>query len=163
MACLIVGWSGLLGGRFHPGAAGNAITRLDFPDSCSDRADQGTYPFQVRELSPFSGFVVDPLSVQEDLHDPLASRGNGHRGIGSKVPEKFIRHPRGGCQVLSRYAVGNLYLYLAFHGESSNPLAVSRIMVSIARIPNQSIRNLTEINTRALPGTALLRAAWLAY
>ena len=50
--------------------------------------------------------------------------------------------------MLSRYAVSDLYLYFAFHGESSNPSAVSRIMVSIAGIPNQSIRTRNACPTR---------------
>ncbi len=74
---------------------------------------------QVRVDVAFALLVKDPLAVYEDFHDSLPSRGDGYGNIGAEVTEKLIRHPRGGAEVLSRYAVGDLYLDFSFHGSNS--------------------------------------------
>lgn len=53
--------------------------------------------FQVGEYVALALFVKDPLAVYEDLHYGLASWGNSHSGVGTEMPEKLIRHPRGGA------------------------------------------------------------------
>ena len=52
--------------------------------------------------------VEDPLTIQEHFHDALAARGNSNCSVWAVGSEEFIRHPRGGSMVLSRYAVSNL-------------------------------------------------------
>ena len=72
-------------------------------------------PSQVGINIPLSLLIEDLLAVYKNFHNALAARGDGYRRIRSIGPEEFIRHPRGGSVVLSRYAVSNLYLNFAFH------------------------------------------------
>ncbi len=65
-------------------------------------------PFQVWVDVALALLVEDPLTIEEHFHDALSAGGNGNRSIRTIVPEKFVRHPRGDSEVLSRYAVGNL-------------------------------------------------------
>ncbi len=93
--------------------------RLQILDFLSNKLQHGTNPLQIGECIVLAFLVEYPLSVHKDLHDGLASRGDRYRSIGSEVPEKLIRHPRGGTEVLSTDAVGDLNLDFAFHSESS--------------------------------------------
>ena len=76
-------------------------------------------PGQVWILASLGRPIVNPFAVYEDFQYSLSSGRKRDRGVGAKVPEKLIRQPRGGTQILSRYAVGNLYLDFAFHGGTS--------------------------------------------
>ena len=69
---------------------------------------------QVRVYT-LSLLVEDPLSVHEDFHDSLSPGRDGYCCVWSIVPEKLVRHPRGGSEVLSTNAVSDLYLDFAFH------------------------------------------------
>ena len=72
-------------------------------------------PSQVGVAVAFGLLIEDLLAVYKYFHDALAAGGNGNRSVGTICAEEFIRHPRGGSVVLSRYAVGNLDLDFAFH------------------------------------------------
>ena len=65
-------------------------------DFLSDDFPHRTDSSQVGEDVAFALPVEDPLTVNEDLHDSLASRRDSKGYIGSEVTEEFIRHPRGG-------------------------------------------------------------------
>ena len=82
-------------------------------------------PRQVRVYT-FSLLVEDHLPVREDFHDALSPGRDGYCNVRSVVPEKLVRHPRGGSEVLSRYAVGDLYLDFPFHGQNSLSLKLGR-------------------------------------
>ena len=75
-------------------------------------------PRQVR-IYTFSLLVEDPLPVGEDFHDALPPGRDGYCNVRSIVPEKLVRHPRGGSEVLSTNAVGDLYLDFPFHEQYS--------------------------------------------
>ncbi len=83
--------------------------------------------------------IVDPFAVYEDFQDSLPSRGESDCGVGSEVPEKLIRQPRGGAQVLSRDAVGNFYLDFAFHRGTSRRVVLGAIVASIGETGPKSI------------------------
>jgi hypothetical protein len=89
---LIVGGSG---NPFHAGNLGGNLF-LHFADSG-----------QVR-VNALSFSVEDFLTIQEHFHNALASRGDSYSDVWAVSPEKLIRHPRGGSEMLSGYAVGNL-------------------------------------------------------
>ena len=72
-------------------------------------------PFQVGVDVAFALLVEYPLTIEEYFHDALSAGGDSNGSVLAIVPEKFIRHPRGDSVVLSTYAVGDLYLELAFH------------------------------------------------
>ena len=72
-------------------------------------------PSQVGIDLAFALLVEDALSVDEDFHDALAAGGNGDSSVRPVGPEKLIRHPRGGSEMLSRNAISDLYLDLSFH------------------------------------------------
>ena len=88
-------------------------------DFLGDDFSHSPNPLQVGENVVFTFFIVDPLAVYENFHDALTPRGDGHGHIGSVVAEELVRHPRGGTEVLSRNAVGNLDLDFSFHASNS--------------------------------------------
>jgi len=89
--------------------------RLKGLDLVRYELNHGPDPFQVGEDVAFALLVIDTLTVHEDLHDSLSSRRYRHSYIGSELSEEFIRHPRGGSEMLSSYAVSDLYLSFSFH------------------------------------------------
>ena len=99
--------------------------RIHFSDFGRDNLLHLAHPGKVWVYIPFGLPVEDLLAIYEYFHNALSPRGNGQRNIGAVSPEKLIRHPRGGSEVLSRYAVGDLDLDFAFHPGSS--LKVGRI------------------------------------
>ena len=65
-------------------------------------------PLEIGENIAFALLIENPLPVHKYFHDSLSPRRDGDRNVRAEMPEKFIRHPRGGAEVLSRYAVSNL-------------------------------------------------------
>ncbi|MFB3119739.1 MAG: hypothetical protein ACE1Y2_04350, partial [Stenotrophomonas maltophilia] len=59
-----------------------------------------------------------------------------------------IRHPRGGSEVLSRYAVGDFQLDLSFH--------VKHSLGSYAEILPYCSANTDQVNSSAQPGRSIL-------
>ena len=88
-------------------------------DLVLDEREHLSDPLQVGVNIAFALLVEDPLSIHEDFHDALAARGDCYSGVRAEVAEKLVRHPRGGTEVLSTYAVSNLDLDFAFHLRSS--------------------------------------------
>ena len=98
-------------------------SRLESLDLRVDDLAHFPDPLQVGVDVAFALLVEDPLTIEENFHDALAAGGDCDGSVFAIVPEKFIRHPRGDSVVLSTYAVGDLYLELAFHiiGSSECP------------------------------------------
>ena len=92
---------------------------MEVVDLLRNELRHGPDPFQVREDVPFALLVKDPLSVHENFHYTLSPGRDGDRGVWSESFEKLIRHPRGGAQMLSRYAVSDLQLNFSFHEVAS--------------------------------------------
>jgi hypothetical protein len=111
---------------YKTGFLGRWVARLvvcrrglqDF-DLVLDEREHLPDPLQVGVNIAFALLVEDPLSIHEDFHDALAARGDCYSGVRAEVAEKLVRHPRGGSEVLSTYAVSNLDLDFAFHLRSS--------------------------------------------
>jgi len=89
-------------------------------------------PFQVGVDVAFALLVEDSLTIEEYFHDALAAGGDCDGRVFAIVPEKFIRHPRGDSVVLSTYAVGYLYLELAFHNCRLLRVFLNLTMLSLA-------------------------------
>ena len=80
-----------------------------------DELDHGPNPLQVWEDVAFTLLVKNAFPIHKDFHDALSSRGYRHSYIWTELSEEFIRHPRGGSQMLSSYAISDLYLSFSFH------------------------------------------------
>ena len=92
-------------------------SRLKAVDLVLYEFDHGSDPLQVGEDVALALLVIDPFPVHEDFHDALASRRYGYSYIRSELSEELIRHPRGGSQMLSSYAISDLNLSFSFHNE----------------------------------------------
>ena len=92
---------------------------MEVVDLLRNELSHGPDPFQVGENVPFALLVKDPFPIDEDFHYTLSPGRDRDRGVWSKSFEKLIRHPRGGAQMLSRYAVSDLQLNFSFHEVAS--------------------------------------------
>ena len=54
--------------------------------------------------------VKNLLPVHIDFHPAVSTGGNRDSYIAAEGPEELVRHPRGGCVVLSRNAVNDLHM-----------------------------------------------------
>ena len=92
---------------------------------------QLTDPCQVGHLIIFFFVPVeDLLPFHIHLQPAVGPGGHGDRDVFAKLPEEFIRHPRGDCVVLSRYAVDDININFP-HGLASS---ISNQLVRIRRL-----------------------------
>lgn len=135
----LVAGSGLGSRCLYPRSARRAVSGLRFANFRPDVTDHRVDPGQVRILASLGRPIVNPFAVYEDFQYSLPSGRKRDRGVGAKVPEKLIRQPRGGAQVLSRYAVGDLYLDFAFHNGTSQWVVSGVVIASIGKMGPKSI------------------------
>lgn len=84
---------------------GNFLERLNLGPN---NVPKLLHPGEVGVLAVFFRPIEYLLSVQIDLQATIGPGGQRDPDVASEVSVEFIRHPRGGRMVLSRYAIDNV-------------------------------------------------------